>query len=583
MVFVPPVSVAGGTNTNAAQQDQGMEERMMRKGLMCLFVGLALFSVRGLSFSNTPNGAVGTDSITATSWSLLVEARMSGLHDSSATFGVRPDATSDFDSEYDQPCPPNPPGDWLQVYFPHTGGHWPTILGTRFDVDITQPVSPTWLMQVESNFSPALLTLSWDTSIVRKLPAGFDILLRDSSTGVDISMRRRPSYTFLYDAQRTFSIRVGFDAVFSVSSGWNIVSIPRVGTDSSKSYLFPSAISPAFSYDNSYQVQPLLQRGKGYWLKFRTPQFVQVAGATLSTLEIPLNEGWNLIGSVERNCPAPSGGIIVSHFFGYGAGYAVVDSLRTGKGYWVKASSAGTLVIGYLPSNALDKSTEQLPEQEISLTLTDHDQSHQTLFLVSGTLDETALSFYEMPPPPPEGLFDARFISQRYVESYDLKSLQSHRFKIQVQSASFPLVLTADTPDPTIGKIEATVDGNTWHPLPLVIDNPQTGSVQIRILSAPAQPATFRLEQNYPNPFNPSSVIRYALPERAQVRIALINVLGKEVALLTDGVEESGLHQLEVDGDRLQLTSGVYFYRFRGSGLLTGTLFDGAKKLIFMK
>jgi hypothetical protein len=72
-------------------------------------------------------------------------------------------------------------------------------------------------------------------------------------------------------------------------------------------------------------------------------------------------------------------------------------------------------------------------------------------------------------------------------------------------------------------------------------------------------PTEFLLSQNYPNPFNPSTTIRYSLPYRSRVVLTIFNTLGQHVALLQDGEEGSGDH--EVKFDARGISSGVYFYR----------------------
>jgi len=76
--------------------------------------------------------------------------------------------------------------------------------------------------------------------------------------------------------------------------------------------------------------------------------------------------------------------------------------------------------------------------------------------------------------------------------------------------------------------------------------------------------AAFSLEQNHPNPFNPTTTIRFTLPERAQVSLAVFDVRGRRIATLVDREMPAGLSRVEWDGrDRrgTQVSSGVYFYR----------------------
>ncbi|MDI6400848.1 invasin domain 3-containing protein, partial [Balneolaceae bacterium ANBcel3] len=77
-------------------------------------------------------------------------------------------------------------------------------------------------------------------------------------------------------------------------------------------------------------------------------------------------------------------------------------------------------------------------------------------------------------------------------------------------------------------------------------------------------PDHFALFQNYPNPFNPSTHIRFAVPEESHVRLAVFDVLGRQVALLADDRYMKGHH--EVQWDAGLLPSGVYLYRMEADG-----------------
>jgi glucose/arabinose dehydrogenase len=73
------------------------------------------------------------------------------------------------------------------------------------------------------------------------------------------------------------------------------------------------------------------------------------------------------------------------------------------------------------------------------------------------------------------------------------------------------------------------------------------------------------LEQNFPNPFNPSTSIKYTLERAGYVRLAVYNLLGQEVALLVNSVQQEGVH--EVEFLKADLPSGIYFYRLQAPGL----------------
>jgi len=86
---------------------------------------------------------------------------------------------------------------------------------------------------------------------------------------------------------------------------------------------------------------------------------------------------------------------------------------------------------------------------------------------------------------------------------------------------------------------------------------------------------SYELGQNYPNPFNPSTNITFALPKSERVKLAVYNLLGKEVAVLANGVRSAGPHMVSFNAGNL--ASGVYFYKLQTeSTLLT-------KKMVFIK
>ena len=88
-------------------------------------------------------------------------------------------------------------------------------------------------------------------------------------------------------------------------------------------------------------------------------------------------------------------------------------------------------------------------------------------------------------------------------------------------------------------------------------------------------PHEFLLQQNYPNPFNSSSDIRYQISEFRYVRLAVYDILGREVAMLVNERKAPGSYDVRFDASGL--ASGVYLYR-----LMAGE-FIQTRKMIMLK
>ncbi|MCC6398544.1 MAG: carbohydrate binding domain-containing protein, partial [Bacteroidetes bacterium] len=79
-----------------------------------------------------------------------------------------------------------------------------------------------------------------------------------------------------------------------------------------------------------------------------------------------------------------------------------------------------------------------------------------------------------------------------------------------------------------------------------------------------AIPPDFALEQNYPNPFNPITKIKYHVPAQVLVRIVLHDILGRQVAVLADGIHVPGVYEVVVNSTHM--ATGVYFYTMQTEG-----------------
>jgi len=104
-------------------------------------------------------------------------------------------------------------------------------------------------------------------------------------------------------------------------------------------------------------------------------------------------------------------------------------------------------------------------------------------------------------------------------------------------------------------------------------------------------PKSAVLEQNYPNPFNPTTTIKYTIGGvvalsgaplsgvegriSANVRVAVCDILGREVAVLVNEQKPAGSYEVSFDGSGL--ASGMYIYR------LTAGSFVQSRTLLLLK
>ncbi len=88
-------------------------------------------------------------------------------------------------------------------------------------------------------------------------------------------------------------------------------------------------------------------------------------------------------------------------------------------------------------------------------------------------------------------------------------------------------------------------------------------------------PLNYQLSQNYPNPFNPTTAINFVLPRSEMTKLAVFDVLGRQVATLLDGRMEAGQHAVTFDASTL--SSGVYFYRLEAGS------FQMTRKMLLLK
>ena len=104
---------------------------------------------------------------------------------------------------------------------------------------------------------------------------------------------------------------------------------------------------------------------------------------------------------------------------------------------------------------------------------------------------------------------------------------------------------------------------SSWVNFDMVRINANHDVIPTSVSGTNMKPDVFSLAQNYPNPFNPSTDILYTLKNSGKVRLSVYDILGREVAVLTNAIQNAGQHQVKFLASGL--SSGIYFYKLQAN------------------
>jgi len=162
------------------------------------------------------------------------------------------------------------------------------------------------------------------------------------------------------------------------------------------------------------------------------------------------------------------------------------------------------------------------------------------------------------------------------------KFTQGNRIRIELTNidttprkllGNFPFVL------PLFEQTDVTIYADAEHPS--YIELPLIGDPTSVTYAAEGIPEKFELMQNYPNPFNARTSIGYKITTAGRVKLSVYNMLGQEVAVLADGIQDSGVKR--ESWDARSAASGVYFYRVVFQPLNGSSVMTAVKKMILLK
>ena len=227
-------------------------------------------------------------------------------------------------------------------------------------------------------------------------------------------------------------------------------------------------------------------------------------------------------------------------------------------------------------------------------------------------LDQTAtesidihLGESDLPPYPPSGAFDARFLlpennfsgslssilDYRFAPAFPFSGTIEHRLRYQGANGATIMYFGWNFPPEVTGLLQDLVGGvivnvpisgigiyeltnfTVINQLKLFIyyNNIVTGIDDDKINSD-----SYYLSQNYPNPFNPSTTIEFSLPDDVNsVKLTIYNALGERMAELVNGNLTAGSYSYQWNAGNV--ATGMYIYELRTDK------FVSIKKMVLMK
>jgi hypothetical protein len=412
----------------------------------------------------------------------------------------------------------------------------------------------------------------------------------NGGSGYYAQLKLRYSQNEVLPGVREDSLKLARGSIYedTLSRRWNMISVPVMAEDFRKSILFPKAVSSAFAYRGRYEEVDTLRNGEGYWLKYPSADTVLILGDDRVRDTVTVTRGWNMIGtptypvgvSSLRSIPP---GLIKSLLFGYRGGYQSASMLFPMRGYWVKVSDAGKIVLDGSSSSIELKTLTRasILDQFNRLDIHDALGYEQEIYYAMNKIE--GIELFEMPPIPPPGIFDVRYSTGRVAEMADEK--KNKEVPLCISSASYPVTIGWDVSAGSEGGV-LRVDGKEYllrgKGNVSVGDERSQVSIKFSSMVMSGLPKEFALYQNYPNPFNPLTVIRYSLPVNSVVSLKVYNVLGQVVATLADEAQSAGYKTAEWNASNF--ASGVYFYRLEATSISDpNKSFTQVKKSLLLK
>lgn len=347
------------------------------------------------------------------------------------------------------------------------------------------------------------------------------------------------------------------------------------------------------------------RKGNGFWLISEDEWSFNESVSSVplrgdGTIAIELHEGWNIISNpfdldVSWSAVEAATGEDLQNPWRFADSYRQVTTLPSASRgeafYFFNDQGLEELVLPY-PEAPQAPSGTQTREEKSTLQLITHQDEQRTSELQVGLVEgaEEGLDPHDQFAPP--GHFE-RASLRLQVPSEEAgprrEELAVDYRPIEGNGHTFPLVLDAEAGTPVEihaegveafeGQQVVLVNSSTAESYDLQTNStvtlqPTDETQSLRLLigneayvetqKEATIPDEIRFPPNYPNPFEEQTSLEYTLPEPASVRLAIYDVLGRQVDVLVDERQQAGVHTVQWNGrdesDR-RVASGLYLAR----------------------
>ncbi len=369
-----------------------------------------------------------------------------------------------------------------------------------------------------------------------------------------------------------------------IKRGWNLLSLPLRPANTKWNNIYTHALNtPLGFFVSGFEQVDNLQVGVGYFVKYSNEVDRRFSGAMFNEVTVsdkvrvaagdamdPNNPGeyggWNMVGSLST--PTAIGGIEFEKYatgsvpnrnytfkfnvYGYNTdkGYYAVSEMLPGLGYFIKVNTDGYYMLKsskVVPSKTgLESSKDEVYAASSKIIVKDNAQRETAVYMNNDK--ELDLTYFELPPTPPAGLFDVRLNNNKFITNSEVAT-------INLQGVNYPLSLSVDNADADyifidpvtekeLGTIKAGTNGE------VVLNNLPANAVKVMKVNAVIEGFGINV---YPNPAMNNTVVSYSVVNSGNVKVVLFDALGNEVMTLVDGNVVAGSHTVNLNVEGLSV------------------------------